>query len=67
MTPNKLFITDHGDFPGGPVVKTLPFRADGMGSILGQELRFHMIRGGKKNQQNNHNLKQKQYCIMDHD
>ena len=36
MTPNKLFITDHGDFPGGPVVKTLPFSADGMASILDQ-------------------------------
>ena len=48
MTPNKLFIMDHGDFPGGPVIKTLPFSADGMGSTLGQELRFHMIHSEKK-------------------
>ena len=29
------------DFPGGPVVKTSPFKAEAMGSILG-ELRSHM-------------------------
>ena len=35
------------DFPGGPVVKTLPCNAEGAGSIPGQELRSHMP-GGQK-------------------
>ena len=28
--------TQGGDFPGSPVVKTLPFNAGGVGSIPGQ-------------------------------
>ena len=36
-----------GDFPGGPVVKTLPSDAGGAGLIAGVELRSHMPRGHK--------------------
>ena len=32
------------DFPGGPVVKNLPFEASGAGSIPGPGLRSHMPR-----------------------
>ena len=45
------------DFPGGPVVKTLPSNSGGEGSIPGRELRFHMP-GAKILK----NIKQKQYC-----
>ena len=34
------------DFPGGPVVKSLPANAGDMGSIPGPE-RFHMLWGNK--------------------
>ena len=45
------------DFPGNPVVKTLPFNAGGMGLIPGQETRFpHASQSEHKNR------KQKQYC-----
>ena len=37
------------DFPGGPVVKTLPSNAGGAGSVPGRELRSHIPRGQKKN------------------
>jgi len=30
-----------GDFPGGPVVKTSPFNAEGMGSVQIGELTYH--------------------------
>ena len=46
-----------GDFPGGPVVKTSPSNAGGVGSIAG--------RGGKiphASRPKNQNVKQKQYC-----
>ena len=33
------------DFPGGPVVKKLPFNEGDSGSIPGQELRPHMPQG----------------------
>ena len=33
------------DFPGGPMVKTLCFQCQGMGSILVRELRSHMLHG----------------------
>ena len=46
-----------GDFPGGPVIKTLPSNAGGVGSIPG---------GGAKiphaSRSKNQNIKQKQYC-----
>ena len=37
-----LFIEKSWDFPGGPVVKTLPSNAGGLGSISSQETRSHM-------------------------
>ena len=46
-----------GDFPGGPVVKTSPSNAGGVGSIP--------VRGAKilhASQPKNQNIKQKQYC-----
>ena len=36
-----------GDFPGGPVVKTLPSNAGGAGSIPGQEAESHILCGQK--------------------
>ena len=33
------------DFPGGPVVKNLPYNAGDSGPIPGRELRSHMPRG----------------------
>ena len=33
------------DFPGGPMVKTLCFQSQGMGSILVRELRSQMLHG----------------------
>ena len=50
------------------MVKTLPFSADSMGSILGQATKIpHDAWWKKKTTSHNHNIKQKQYCIMDHD
>ena len=47
------------DFPGGPVVKTSPCNARGVGSITGRELRPHMPQGQANEQKN---IKLKQYC-----
>ena len=47
------------DFPGGPVVKTSPCNARGVGSIPGRELRPHTPQGQAKEQKN---IKLKQYC-----
>ena len=47
------------DFPGGPVVKTLPSNAGGAGSIPGQGANIPHASGPKKK---NQNIKQKQYC-----
>ena len=33
----------NGDFPGGPVVRRHSPKAGGLGSIPGQESRFHML------------------------
>ena len=45
------------DFPGGPVVKTLPSNAGGEGSIPGGRAKIpHAL------QPKNQNIKQKQYC-----
>ena len=45
------------DFPGGPVVKTLPSNAGGVGLIPGQGDKIpHGL------QPKNQNIKQKQYC-----
>ena len=46
-----------GDFPGGPVVKTLPSNAGDEGSILGQGDKIPYASWPK-----NQNIKQKQYC-----
>ena len=46
-------------FPGGPVVKTSPCNARGVGSIPGRELRPHMPQGQANEQKN---IKLKQYC-----
>ena len=46
-----------GDFPGGPVVKTSPSNAGGVGSIPGRGDKIpHALRPEKQN------IKQKQYC-----
>ena len=37
------------DFPGGPVVKTLPSSAGGVGSIPGQEVKISHASQPKKN------------------
>ena len=46
-----------GDFPGGPVVKTLPSNAGGAGSIPGQGAKIPHTLWPK-----NQNIKQKQFC-----
>ena len=48
---------ESGDFPGGPVVKTLPSRAEGAGSIPGRGAKIPDAPWPK-----NQNIKQKQYC-----
>ena len=45
------------DFPGGPVVKTLPSNAGDKGSIPGQEAKIPHASGS-----NNQNIKQKKHC-----
>ena len=45
------------DFPGGPVVKTSPFTAGGMGSTTGVGAKIPHASWLK-----NQNVKQKQYC-----
>ena len=45
------------DFPGGPVVKTLPSNEGGVASIPGQGAKIPHASGPK-----NQNIKQKQYC-----
>ena len=44
------------DLSGGPVVKTLPFKAEGVGSIPGQGTKIPHAQGQNPKQ------KQKQYC-----
>ena len=38
----SIKINKDGDFPGGPVVKNLPFKAGDDGSIPGQGTKIHM-------------------------
>ena len=47
LTPIRMVTIKKtkGDFPGGPVVKNLPFNAGNVGSISGRELRSHMPQG----------------------
>ena len=47
----------YGDFPGGPVVKTSPSKAGGVGSIPGQGFKIPHASWPE-----NQNIKQKQYC-----
>ena len=54
-TPIQSFLT--GDFPGGPVVKTLPSNTGGVGSIPGWGAKITHALGPKTQ-----NMKQKQYC-----
>ena len=44
-----------GDFPGGPVVKTLPSNAEGTGSIPGWEAKILHASARKQNNSNNKN------------
>ena len=46
-----------GDFPGGPVVKTSPSSAGGVGSVPGQGAKIPHASEPK-----NQNIKQQQYC-----
>ena len=50
-----------GDFPRGPVLKTLPFNSGGMGSIPGGETKIPHASQPKKQ-----NIKQKQYSNKFH-
>ena len=49
--------SDKRDFPGDPVVKTLPSNTQGMDLIPGQRPKIPYTSGPK-----NQNIKQKQYC-----
>ena len=51
------FLELYGDFPGGPMVKTLPFSARGTGLIPGLGAKI-----AHTSQPENRNIKQKQYC-----
>ena len=51
------FMTPCRDFPGGPVVKTSPSGAEGVGSISGRGAKIPHALWPK-----NQNIKQKQYC-----
>ena len=53
----KIKINKLGDFPGGPVIKSLPSNAGGAGSIPGRGAKISLASGPK-----NQNIKHKQYC-----
>ena len=53
----KIKKSDNRDFPGGPVVKTSPSNARGVGSIPGQGAKIPHASWPK-----HQNIKQKQYC-----
>ena len=57
---SEMKINLRGDFPGGPVVKTLPSNAGGAGSISGQEAKIPHASQRKKNPKTKP-MKQKQY------
>ena len=58
LCPNGSSVkTKVGDFPGGPVVKTLPSNAEGVGSIPGQGIKTLHASWSE-----NQHIKQKQYC-----
>ena len=54
LSPNMV---PSWDFPGSPLVKTLPSNARGIGSTPGQGAKIPHAMGPK-----NQNIKQKQYC-----
>ena len=53
----EIFNKKMGDFPGGPVVKTLLSNAGGVGSMPGQGAKIPLASWTKKQ-----NRKQKRYC-----
>ena len=55
--PDKTIIQKRGDFPGSPVVNTLPSNAGGAGSIPAWGAKIPHASGPKIQ-----NIKQKQYC-----
>ena len=52
------------DFPGGPVVKTSPSNAGGVGSIpvQGTTIPHALWQNKQTNKKKTQNIKQKQYC-----
>ena len=51
------------DFLGGPVVRTSPSNAGGVGLIPGGRAKIpHASQPKKKRKEKNQNIKQKQYC-----
>ena len=55
---SELRCGSSGDFPGGPVIKTLPSNAGDEGSDSSRGAKMPHAPGPK-----NQNIKQKQYCI----
>ena len=56
------FKTQFCDLPGGPVIKTSPSDAGGVGLIPGQGVKIPHVSQPKKQ-----NIKQKQYCNRFHE
>ena len=50
------------DFPGGPVVRTSPSNAGGVGLIPGGRAKIPHASWPKKRKEKNQNIKQKRYC-----
>ena len=50
------FKSARGNFPGGPVIKTLPLNTGCVGSVLGQETKIPLASGAK-----NQNIRWKPY------
>ena len=59
---NFPYETNLRDFPGGPVVKTLPSSASGEGLIPGWGVKIPHALGSKTPNIKKKNKKQKQYC-----
>ena len=51
-----MSVSNHRDFPGGPVVRTLPSSAGGAGSTLVGKLRSHIPCSGKSKTENRTNI-----------
>jgi len=54
---SRLYKVGFGDFPGGPVVKTLPSKAGGLSSIPDPVAKTPLASEPKRQK-----IKQKQYC-----